>query len=91
MNAPDPKAARAAAIAAAIDRVRAIEAEQGVTRAALQAIMAELLALAGQEALFPPAEFPPPPAGEKRRKTLPAAGRPGSSFRALYQCAEPGQ
>ncbi len=68
MHAPDPKAARAVAIAATIERVRAIEAAQGVNRTALQAIMAELLALAGQEALFPSAEFPPPPAGEKGAK-----------------------
>ena len=38
MHAPDPKAARAVAIAATIERVRAIEAGQGVNRAALQAI-----------------------------------------------------
>jgi predicted metal-dependent enzyme (double-stranded beta helix superfamily) len=36
-----------------------------VTRAALEAVKAEMLALAAQEALFPSAEFPPPPPGEK--------------------------
>jgi predicted metal-dependent enzyme (double-stranded beta helix superfamily) len=65
MNAADIKAARAAAVAATIDRIRAIESTQGVTRQALDAIKAEMLALAAQEHLFPTSEFPPPPAGEK--------------------------
>jgi predicted metal-dependent enzyme (double-stranded beta helix superfamily) len=68
MNAPDIKAARAAAVAATIDRIRAIERSQGVTRASLDAIKAEMLKLAGQEHLFPLAEFPPPPNGEKGSK-----------------------
>jgi len=65
MNASDISAARTAAVAATIDRIREIEREQGVTRPALQAIMDELLVLAEQEQLFPSAEFAPPPAGEK--------------------------
>lgn len=65
MNAPETKAARAAAVAATIDRIRGIERAQGVTRPALDAIKAELLALASQEHLFPSSEFPPPPNGEK--------------------------
>lgn len=58
-------AAREDAIAATIARIRAIERSQGVTRPALEAIKAEMLALAAREALFPADEFPPPPAGEK--------------------------
>lgn len=65
MNAIDIKAARAAQVAATIERVRAIERSQGVTRASLDAIKAEMLALARHEHLFPVAEFPPPAAGEK--------------------------
>jgi len=65
MNATDIRAARAAAVAATIDRIRAIERAQGVTRPALDAIKAEMLTLAKQEHLFPSAEFPPPPDGEK--------------------------
>ena len=60
MNATRLHAARTAAIAATIDRIRAIEAAQGVTRPALEAIKAELLALAAREHLFPSAVFPPP-------------------------------
>jgi len=58
-------AARTAAVAATIDRIRAIERSQGITRPALDAIKAEMLALAAQEHLFPSTEFPSPPNGEK--------------------------
>ncbi len=59
------RAARQAAVAATVDRVRRIERERGVTPAALQSIRAELLALAAQEHLFPATEFPPPPPRER--------------------------
>jgi predicted metal-dependent enzyme (double-stranded beta helix superfamily) len=65
MNAAAIKAARAVAVATTIDRIRAIERAQGVTRAALAAIKTEMLALSAQEQLFPSSEFPAPPAGEK--------------------------
>ncbi|HTN11716.1 MAG TPA: cysteine dioxygenase [Acetobacteraceae bacterium] len=65
MNAPDIKTARAAAVAATVDRIRAIEQAQGVTRPALDAIKAELLALAAQQHLFPSTTFPPPEGGRK--------------------------
>lgn len=65
MNATDLKAVRAGTVAATIERIRAIETEQGVTRPALDAIKAELLKLAKQQQLFPSTEFLPPPNGEK--------------------------
>jgi predicted metal-dependent enzyme (double-stranded beta helix superfamily) len=65
MNSMDVKAARTAAVAAAVGRVREIEARMGVTREGLEAVKAELMSLAAQEHLFPSAEFPPPPNGEK--------------------------
>ena len=65
MNATDVAAARAAAVAATVDRIRAIETAEGVTRPALGKIRDELMVLAGQEHLFPAAHFPPPPPGEK--------------------------
>ncbi len=64
MNMPATSAARSAAVAVAIDRIKAIEHEHGVTRPALDAILAEMLALAEHEALFSLTEFPPPPKGE---------------------------
>lgn len=65
MNASDVKAARAAAVAATMDRVKQIERSQGVTRASLDAMKTELMSLAAQEHLFPSGEFQPPPAGVK--------------------------
>ena len=65
MTATDIRSARAAEVAATIVRIRAIERSQGVTRESLDAIKDEMLALARHEQLFPAAEFPPPPAGEK--------------------------
>ena len=51
---------RARAVGETVARVRAIEREQGVTRAALAAIKGELIALAGRRDLFPRDEFIPP-------------------------------
>lgn len=65
MNASDVKAARAAAVAATMDRVKQIERSQGVTRASLETMKAELMKLAAQEHLFPAAEFVPPAPGVK--------------------------
>lgn len=65
MNTMDVKAARTAAVAASIGRIREIESSMGVTRPALERIREELMALAAQEQLFPTSEFPSPPNGEK--------------------------
>ena len=64
MNAPATAAARTAAVAATMDRIRGIEAAHGVTRPALDALLAEMLVLADDEPLFPAAAFQPPPAGQ---------------------------
>jgi rhodanese-related sulfurtransferase/predicted metal-dependent enzyme (double-stranded beta helix superfamily) len=57
-NATAPVAEqRAQAVAGLIARVRAIEAQDGVTRAALEKIKAELIALASRTDLFPPQHF----------------------------------
>jgi len=63
---------RERAVRELIGRVRAIEAGQGVTRAALEAIKAELVGLATRSELFPPGHFQNTP------------GRPGT----LYHLAE---
>ena len=86
MNAPATGAARTAAVAATMDRVKSIEHEHGVTRAALDLIKSEMLALAAHEALFPAAEFPPPPAGETGSKRYLLQEDPDSRF-ALYMLA----
>ena len=63
---------RRQAVGALIARVRAIESGQGVTRASLERIKSELIALASRSELFPPAHF----------ANLP--GRPGT----IYHLAE---
>ena len=68
MSVTDIKAERAARVAATVDRIRAIERDQGITRAALAEMQVELMSLAAEPLLFPTAEFPPP-----------ADGRPGST------------
>jgi len=71
MNAPAASAARSAAVAvaASMDRIKAIEHEHGVTRPALDAILAEMLALAEHEALSPK----PSSRRRPRAKKAPAA------------------
>ena len=86
MNASAQAASRAAAVAATMDRIKGIERSQGVTRPALEAIKAEMLKLAEHEALFPAAEFPPLPAGEKGSKRYLLQEDPDGRF-ALYMLA----
>ena len=86
MNAPATGAARATAVAATMDRVKGIEREHGVTRDSLDAIKGELLRLATNEDLFPAAEFPPPPAGEKGSKRYLLQEDPDGRF-AIYMLA----
>ena len=86
MNASAATAPRTAAVAATMDRIRAIETTQGVTRPALDAIMAEMLDLAGHEALFPAAEFQPPPEGQPGSKRYLLQEDPDGRF-AIYMLA----
>ncbi len=90
MNATDISAARAAAVASAVDRIRAIEAGQGVTRPALAAIRDELYRLAAQEHLFPSAHFPPPPNGEKGSNRYLLQEDQGGRFALYMNALNPG-
>ncbi len=49
---------RSSAVAETLSRIRAIEAEQGVSRASLAAIRSELIGLSARRDLFPQDEFP---------------------------------
>ena len=86
MNAPATGATRAAAVAATMDHIKGIEHEHGVTRLSLDMIKAQLLTLAANESLFPAAEFPPPPPGEKGSKRYLLQEDPDGRF-ALYMLA----
>ena len=90
MNATDVSAARTAAVAATIDRIRAIEAKQGVTRPSLEQIRAELLKLAAQEHLFPSANFPPPAGGEKGSNRYLLQEDAGNRFALYLNALNPG-
>ncbi|MEL6982003.1 MAG: cysteine dioxygenase [Actinomycetota bacterium] len=63
-------AARQAAVATTMDDIRAIEADQGVTRAGVEAIRDRLIALAADRELFPLDDFPGPGTDDDRRSCL---------------------
>jgi predicted metal-dependent enzyme (double-stranded beta helix superfamily) len=90
MTATDVAAARAAAVASTVDRIRAIEGAHGVTRPALESIREELLKLAAQEHLFPSANFPPPPNGEKGSNRYLLQEDPGNRFALYMNALNPG-
>jgi predicted metal-dependent enzyme (double-stranded beta helix superfamily) len=90
MNAIDVTAARASAVAATVERIRAIEAAEGVTRPALEKIRTELMALAAQEQLFPSAAFPPPPNGEKGSNRYLLQEDAGNRFALYLNALNPG-
>jgi hypothetical protein len=75
---------RRAAVEQALDRVRRIEAELGVSRAALEQIKPVLIGLAERSELFPPAHFPISSGGNGRVYRL--AEDPDQRF-ALYASA----
>jgi predicted metal-dependent enzyme (double-stranded beta helix superfamily) len=83
-------ARRNAAVAATRDRIRAIETEHGVTRPALDAVKAEMLALAAHEDLFPSAEFPPPPEGETGARRYLLQEDPDGRFAMYLLALNPG-
>jgi predicted metal-dependent enzyme (double-stranded beta helix superfamily) len=90
MNAADIKAARAAAVAGTIDRIRGIERSEGITRAMLEAVKAEMMKLAAQENLFPSGEFPPPPAGQTGANRYLLQEDPDSRFALYLNALNPG-
>jgi predicted metal-dependent enzyme (double-stranded beta helix superfamily) len=90
MNATDIKAVRATAVASTIERIRAIETTQGVTRDALESIKSEMLKLARQEHLFPPAEFIPPPEGIKGAQRYLLQEDPDHRFALYLNALNPG-
>jgi predicted metal-dependent enzyme (double-stranded beta helix superfamily) len=90
MENSDIRTIRSKEVAATIERIRAIEASQGVTRASLDAIMAEMLGLARQEHLFPSSEFLPPPEGEKGAQRYLMQEDPDHRFALYLNALNPG-
>ncbi len=80
----DIPAARAAAVAEAMDDIRTIEADLGVTRAGVEAIRDRLIALAEQRTLFPLDDFPGPGDDDDRRSLLYRLAQDDDDRFALY-------
>ena len=90
---------RARAVGELVERVRAIETREGVTRASLDKIKAELIALASRSELFPaaqllqlrlPAHGGDYPVAVIRRPRRSPPGRPVSDRRGGLDRTEPG-
>ncbi|MBL8379319.1 MAG: cysteine dioxygenase [Burkholderiales bacterium] len=75
---------RAAAIAAAIADIRAIESAEGVTRSSLAKIRARLMQLAARTDLFTLDDFPPPAPGSARTSCLYRLSEDADHRFALY-------
>jgi predicted metal-dependent enzyme (double-stranded beta helix superfamily) len=75
---------RTKAVAEAVARIRAAEAEQGVTREGLAAIRDELLKLATQRELFTLDDFPPPAPGGDDNSALYLLSEDAARRFALY-------
>lgn len=61
---------REALVSAAVDNIRAIEAEEGVTRESLERMKARLIELARHAELFGEVDFPRPGVGDDRQSCL---------------------
>ena len=81
---------RPAAVAAAMDRIKAIEHAHGVTRPALDAVLQEMLDLAAQPGLFPAADYPPPPGGEPGSRRYLLQEDPDGRFAIYLLALNPG-
>lgn len=81
---------RASAVKEAVADIRAIEAERGVTREALERVKARLIKLAARSDLFTFADYPAPPAGGARRSTLYRISEDDDHRFALYANAARG-
>lgn len=80
----DTSGARANAVAETMDRIRSIESTQGVTPGGLDAIKAELVALAAQRELFSSEHFPPPAAADRRDSVVYRLAQDDDDRFALY-------
>lgn len=84
MNLKDARAARTTAVEAAMDDIRRIEAELGVTRDGVEAIRDRLIELSAERELFPPEDFPAPPADEQSTSYMYRLAQDADDRFALY-------
>ena len=90
MNVSDVSAARTAAVASTIDKIKAIEGRAGVTRAALAEVETVMKELAAQQHLFPSSVFAPPPVGEKGNNRYLLQEDPDGRFALYMNALNPG-
>lgn len=83
--------ARTAAVAEAMDDIRQIEADLGVTREGVEAIRDRLIEMSSQRDLFPLESFPAPPDGEKRTSLMYRLAQDADDRFALYAQSSRGQ
>ena len=83
--------ARTEAVTAAMDDIRQIEADLGVTREGVQAIRDRLVELSSQRELFPLEDFPSPDAGDKRTSFMYRLAQDTDDRFALYAQSSRGQ
>lgn len=81
---------RKAAIAAAVDDIRSIQGEAGVSRESLERIKVRLMRLAERADLFTSADFPPPEPGGKLKSCLYRLSEDDDHRFALYANASLG-
>ncbi len=83
--------ARTDAVTSAMDDIRQIEADLGVTRDGVQAIRDRLIELSAQRELFPLEDFPAPGADDKRTSFMYRLAQDSDDRFALYAQASRGQ
>lgn len=83
--------ARTDAVNAAMDDIRQIEADLGVTREGVRAIRDRLVELSSNRELFPLEDFPTPGADDKRTSFMYRLAQDGDDRFALYAQASRGQ
>jgi predicted metal-dependent enzyme (double-stranded beta helix superfamily) len=84
MSDTETTGARAAAVAATMDDIRAIETDRGVTREGVEAIRDRLIELASQRELFPLDDFPAPAETDDANSFLYRLAQDGDDRFALY-------
>ena len=83
--------ARTDAVSAAMNDIRTIEAEQGVSRAGVEAIRDRLIELSAQRELFPADDFPPPGPDDDQASFLYRLAQDDDDRFALYAQSSRGQ
>ena len=82
---------RSEAVQAAMDHIRRIEEDLGVTREGVEAIRQRLIELSNQRHLFPLADFPPPGPDEEQSNILYRLAQGDDDRFALYAQSSKGQ